>query len=229
MSTVVVIGKEGNQPITITEPTVDYHHAELIIEDNGQMRLRDTNSAYGTYVMKKDGTAERINEMIVSANMIARLGPTFKVKIGDLIPPPFNEVDISALKYIQQNYYRRIIIRPDPYPRFQKLQILTAIITIVGMFVAAMLVPQIEGSATPWLGKIVAVAIVLILGGSFFMFFIRQSKKAYEARETLDFNYRKNYCCPCCHYALGLTHYENLLGTQCPRCHKIFVEHQPST
>ena len=227
MSRVIVIGKEGNQAITITEPTVSRRHAELIIDDKGQMRLRDTQSANGTYIMKKDGSAERINEMIVSANMIIRLGPTLRVKIGDLIPESFNQVDISALRYISQHYNKRKIELEQRQATNQKLQMLTSIITIVGMSVGAMLVPQAEGSATPWLGKVVSVVIVLILAGSLFMYLISQSKKIIEAKNTLDYNYRKNYCCPSCHYSLGQAIYENILGTQCPRCHKEFIEHHP--
>lgn len=227
MSRVIVIGKEGNQAITITEPTVSRRHAELIIDDKGQMRLRDTQSANGTYIMKKDGSAERINEMIVSANMIIRLGPTLRVKIGDLIPESFNQVDISALRYISQHYNKRKIELEQMQATNQKLQMLTSIITIVGMSVGAMLVPQAEGSATPWLGKVVSVVIVLILAGSLFMYLISQSKKIIEAKNTLEYNYRKNYICPSCHISLGQAIYENILGTQCPKCHKEFIEHHP--
>jgi pSer/pThr/pTyr-binding forkhead associated (FHA) protein len=224
MSRVIVIGKEGNQAITITEPTVSRRHAELIIDDKGQMRLRDTQSANGTYIMKKDGSAERINEMIVSANMIIRLGPTLRVKIGDLIPESFNQVDISALRYISQHYYKRKVELEQKIATNQKLQMLTSIITIVGMSAGALVVP--DNGGFPW-GKVISVVFVLVLAGSLFLYLITQSKKIIEEKNTLDLNYRKNYICPSCHYSLGQAIYENILGTQCPKCHKEFIEHHP--
>ena len=103
MQTIIVIGKEGDQPFKIDTPGVSRRHARLIIEDD-IWTLEDMNSTNGTYVQEADGSYVRIGR--------SRISPTTRVRLGD--GTVTGGCSFSA---------RRVVAEVDDYgPEFDELE-----------------------------------------------------------------------------------------------------------
>lgn len=64
---------------------VSRHHAKIVIDDNGNWMLVDTNSLNGTFVMEANGNLRKINQMVIT--------PTTKIQLG---PPNINGFSFIA-------------------------------------------------------------------------------------------------------------------------------------
>lgn len=99
----VIVGKQGNQKLSIVEPTVSRRHCRIV--DNGD----------GTYVVENLSTSSFTKvdgRDIIKANATKdseiQLGPVFKVKLKDLIAgnekPKEKEYNISHLQTVWENF-----------------------------------------------------------------------------------------------------------------------------
>lgn len=235
------IGKEGNQAIVITEDTVSRHHARLCIYDDGRMTLTDTNSANGTFLKKRDNTYEQIwpnSEKAVNRNMIVRFGPYFEVPLSKLIPggpvgpgpqPPKKEtkiIDITALGQLQRYYNNKSLELEQKQNTVNNLRSFTIIFSLIGTGAGGWLGSQIFPDDKV-LGAIISGVTVILLMACFVWYLTVMSKRVIKEKRTLDYNFRRSYCCPNCKYPFGNLIYENLINTECPRCKGKFVENAP--
>lgn len=108
----ILIGKFGNQPFKLTEPSISREHALFHLDEaTGKMTLRDNNSTNGTWIMSANGSFKRLTgEVPVSLNTLVRLGARHTFRIKELMaqqPPKTDDaVDISELRNIYETYNR---------------------------------------------------------------------------------------------------------------------------
>lgn len=87
----IIIGKNGNQPFSITATGVSARHALLTIQDDGKWILKDLESKNGTYIFNKSTHCfELIALKVIDKDTIIRLGPDDTIrccqfKAGQLI------------------------------------------------------------------------------------------------------------------------------------------------
>lgn len=245
----ILIGKEGNQPFPITDPMVSRRHAELTIEDDGSMLLRDTNSANGTYVKLKDGSFRKIHECRVIRGMIVRLGPKLEVNVSaflktgiekytshsttpknDPTPPPM--IDITALRYLYDHYNMRKLRLEQQSSTNGLLRMVIPLIASLGAIVSLFVGgnnddrPSIEIMGVELdITKLLPAVVILVCGGLLFLFIDNQGKRLLQKKHDLEQGFRRNYCCPNCHTSFGTQVYENiLLSEKCPKCKCKFYE-----
>ncbi len=77
---VIVVGRDGEQKIPITQSTVEKEHCTLKLLSNGRVEVEDLSSRQGTFI-----NDVRITKAIVKQDDIIRLGASFKIKVKDLL------------------------------------------------------------------------------------------------------------------------------------------------
>ena len=111
----IIVGKQGNQKLRITEPTVSRRHCKVTSNADGTYTIENLSNT--TYT-KVDGI--EIIRTTAGPNSELQLGPNFKMKLKDLIPvpqasykpstrqtpppPPVKTFNISHLRYIWEEY-----------------------------------------------------------------------------------------------------------------------------
>lgn len=243
------IGKEGNQPFKITAPTVSRHHAELDIYDNGEMILRDKLSTNGTFIKMRNGDFRRLQEMKVSKGNTVRFGPTLVCNIAQLLSSAANtaivspqpkqphpteqqlvkEIDITALRYLVDHYNDNILKIEQKSSSTQNMRMLIPMISmLVAGLVGLLSVNTINIGDNELLSRVIKVlpsVAVLILAAILWTYINRTSRELIRKKKALDHNFRRNYCCPMCHYPFGNTLYEHLIAQgRCPKCKSKFYE-----
>lgn len=74
----LVVGREGNQPFTITEECVSRQHLQVTVPDqmNGIWIVQDLGSSNGTFIQKEDGSFEQMTGMCQCTwDTVVRMGP----------------------------------------------------------------------------------------------------------------------------------------------------------
>lgn len=222
----IIIGKLGNQPFKITEPSVSRYHAELEVNElTGKMILRDTDSANGTYIIDNSGHLKRIKEAVVGKETIVRVGATVKFKIKDLlgtttevVPAKKEEevVDISHLKRVYDNYTRNKMDIEAQLGNIMMLRLAALSISGVIMALLSIILPEdmLGDNVTTTLIK--ALVTLLTMGISWVAVDIK-NKGLIRRRYGNEEYYKKKYCCPKCGYFFGTRVYENILAEgKCP-------------
>ena len=75
MAKIFIIGRQGDQPFTISQEGVSREHAKLTISDDGKWLLEDLNSENGTFIRNKDGEMEQVGKKNISESTYICLGP----------------------------------------------------------------------------------------------------------------------------------------------------------
>ena len=81
----ILVGRSGNQKLTITDKSVSREHCRLTLMENGNYTLENL-SANGTFVNEKD-----VIKTVVTPETQIRLGTRFVCLVKDLLPS--NESD----------------------------------------------------------------------------------------------------------------------------------------
>ena len=217
MAKEIIIGKLGNQPFTITEPTVSRKHAKLIIRDDGTMRLTDENSANGTFVRMKNGEFKRITELDpVTKGMTVRLGPKLTCKVGEFIPE--DKTNITQLKYLEEYYEGNRIKFDNSINKINSMRMFTLIggsaaATIFGSIAAIFGEDKDLSNAV----KVLSAVIPLLVAALFFFILTRKYAKLSNYRSLNEKNFKNKFCCPKCGYPLFGKTYNNWLAIgKCP-------------
>ena len=74
----LIVGREGNQPFTITEEGVSRQHLQITVPDQmgGTWTVQDLGSANGTFIQKEDGSFEQMTGVRqCSWDTVIRMGP----------------------------------------------------------------------------------------------------------------------------------------------------------
>jgi len=130
-----IIGREGNQPFTISQEGVSREHAKLTIDDNGKWTLEDLNSGNGTFIRNEEGDLEQIGKKTISERTYICLGPDningCKFYARQLIAPKDYQREFDLLEEIDNDIEERLDKADDKSKLIRKA---IAIISMVGFF-----------------------------------------------------------------------------------------------
>ena len=78
----IIVGKQGNQKVTITDARVSRKHCKLTEQPDGSFILEDLGSSNGTFVNGSSVVKTRVKR-----DTVIQLGPELKIKVADLVGP----------------------------------------------------------------------------------------------------------------------------------------------
>lgn len=239
----IIIGREGNQPFTITDEYVSRQHAVFTYDEaTGAMTLTDkSRPEVGTFV--KTGTAYRqVSQCRVDADTEVRLGPYFVFRIGQLLQSPqplagqpANSLragsaqqpakeDISYLRKVAENYEKTKLQLEQKQASINSLRTLSLVGSFAGGGISA-IIPKVMGDSQDLyvllIGPIIAVVFLVVL----MMYCSKVSRDVIVKKNKNEKNYKISFCCPKCHVPFAGKLYENILAEgRCPKCKVPFYE-----
>lgn len=200
----IIVGKQGNQKITITDSTVSRKHCKLTEQSDGTFVLEDLGSTNGTYV-----NGQRIIKTIVSRSQTITLG-TLDVTIDSLVgPKPKPEKDYTQefkkLKSVYDNYHNELL-RLEKSERLKNFYRSLPPTISTAVFALTLLLDGNSAFAIrAIMGVISVVFIIWATAGAF-----KSNQKTPEERQKLHKQFQIDYVCPKCKRFLGDVPYENL-------------------
>ncbi len=215
----IKLGKTGNQPFPLTEPSISRNHASFHLDEKtGKMTLRDENSTNGTYIQSKDGTFKRLfGETSVGLNTVVRLGAKQSFRIKDLIPPPPTppSEDISKLRSVYDIYNSNRMQLEAKTSNIMMLRIVSMSLSSILVNIMVSFIPKDFMDPTV---KVVIQAVCTVLALIVSWVLVDMKNKDLIRRKDQNERYfRKNYCCPKCGFHFGARIYDNILAEgRCP-------------
>lgn len=213
----IIIGKQGNQPMQLNEPSISRRHAILTVnEQTGIIKLRDTNSANGTWILCPDGRFKRlVSEITVSPEMTIRLGAVTVLKIKDLIKKD-QPVDISDLRYVYENYNDNKLRIEAESSNIMMLRMASMSLVGILVTVANVLIPKdFIGDETT--SNIIKLVVTVIALGLTWIIVDKKNKGIIRRKSDNEAYLKQSYCCPKCGFHFGPKLYSNLLAEgRCP-------------
>lgn len=226
----ILIGKHGNQPFKLTEPSISREHA-LFHKDEvtGRMTLRDNNSTNGTWIMANDGRFKRlVGEAPVGPNTIVRLGAKHTFMIKELLAGGDGHggydaggkksvaVDISHLRAVYEKYQQDKMSLETKTSNIMMWRMTSLSLGSIFAILLTMLVPKDFAGDTTVSSIIKIAGSVVAIGLSWLIVDIK-NKNLIRRKDENERNFRKKYCCPKCGYHFGTKLYENILAEgKCP-------------
>lgn len=226
----ILIGKHGNQPFKLTEPSISREHA-LFHKDEvtGRMTLRDNNSTNGTWIMANDGRFKRlVGEAPVGPNTIVRLGAKHTFMIKELLAGGDGHggydaggkksvaVDISHLRAVYEKYQQDKMSLEAKTSNIMMWRMTSLSLGSIFAILLTMLVPKDFAGDTTVSSIIKIAGSVVAIGLSWLIVDIK-NKNLIRRKDENERNFRKKYCCPKCGYHFGTKLYENILAEgKCP-------------
>ena len=226
----ILIGKHGNQPFKLTEPSISREHA-LFHKDEvtGRMTLRDKNSTNGTWIMANDGRFKRlVGEAPVGPNTIVRLGAKHTFMIKELLAGGDGHggydaggkksvaVDISHLRAVYEKYQQDKMSLEAKTSNIMMWRMTSLSLGSIFAILLTMLVPKDFAGDTTVSSIIKIGGSVVAIGLSWLIVDIK-NKNLIRRKDENERNFRKKYCCPKCGYHFGTKLYENILAEgKCP-------------
>ena len=186
----VIVGKQGNQRIPITDEFVSRKHCRITSNGDGTYIIENM-SQNGTYV---DG--RKILKTKVSADSVIQLGPNFSIKVSELLPVTrtdnnsniSKEYSIKPLEQIWDNYHESILALGAKQHKLGLLFRIPMILSICSGILTAVVGSDLR-LVTGVLG--VLSLIVLIYGS------IKYSNFKYnKEKDILDNAFQEKYRCP---------------------------------
>ena len=218
----IIVGRKGDQPFPIADKGVSGRHIKLTPTDDGHVLVEDLGSTNGTFV---DNV--RITRKVVSRHTSLRLGPTYELRVADVLPapvapptapssaaPPKPEVqaNIQHLEGVWNEYQSEKI-------RIQKSNASKGFLRMMPMLLLAGLGYLI--SCIPELADFrVLITFAGLALGALITWISYQSTVSLPAQmDKLDEHFKLNYTCPQCNQFLGYTPFEGLRTRgQCAYC-----------
>lgn len=215
----IIVGRRGNQKITITDTTVSREHCKLTSNADGTYTLENL-SQNGTFVDDRS-----VIRSIVTQDTVIRLGATYTVAIKDLLPVTHqvssssqpqqvskNNVDpkdaeykleFQKLKAVYEKYTaEKLAIQKETARNNFYRMLPMSLLALVGLGATA--IPSL-GNIAPYIGGAGAVLLVYSLVKSF-----GGTNETHEKLQALDDQFKINYVCPKCGNFLGYVPYETL-------------------
>lgn len=226
----ILIGKHGNQPFKLTEPSISREHALFHKDDvTGRMTLRDNNSTNGTWIMANDGRFKRlVGEAPVGPNTIVRLGAKHTFMIKELLAGGDGHggydaggkksvaVDISHLRAVYEKYQQDKMSLEAKTSNIMMWRMTSLSLGSIFAILLTMLVPKDFAGDTTVSSIIKIAGSVVAIGLSWLIVDIK-NKNLIRRKDENERNFRKKYCCPKCGYHFGTKLYENILAEgKCP-------------
>ena len=197
-----------SSPNTVPK-SVSRQHCELLILDDGTMRIKNLNPQNVTYV---NGVA--VMSKAVTRKDRVELGADRHPLTWDLIDKAMpKEADIRPLKKVWDTYNTEIKTLAQSTQRFQVVRGVVPVFTM-----SAVLIGYLSG------GRGFAFYIIYGLVIALTIFFSLKAWKDIakndERREQIKDRFTHDYCCPQCGYFFGFTDYGILKKNidNCPKC-----------
>lgn len=221
----VVVGKQGNQKVAITDPKVSRRHCKLTEQPDGSFLLEDLGSTNGTFV-----GGSSIIKTRVSRDTVIQLGPELKFKVSDLVgtkasssssegnprvvgaatsgtAPKEPEKDYTAAFNRLQAVYERysmdkVALQKEERKKNQLKSLPMFVVGIISLLL--MSVPALQ----PF--RVVVVIIATAFAGWGAKVAFGTSVEFPEKMEALTRQFKIDYVCPKCGNFLGDIPFENL-------------------
>lgn len=200
----IIVGKQGNQKIAITDATVSRKHCKLTEQSDGSFWLEDLNSTNGTFVGD-----QRIIKTKVYRTTIITIG-SLNVSVESLIGPkqePEKDYtqDFQKLKSIYDNYHQELL-RLEKSERLKNFYRSLPPTISTAVFALTLLLDGDSAYTIRAVMGVISVAfIVWATVGAF-----KSNQKTPEERQKLHKQFQIDYVCPKCKRFLGDVPFENL-------------------
>lgn len=207
----IIIGRQGTQRIPITDATVSRRHCKLTDNGNGTYTLENISLTACTYVEGK-----QVIKTIVRSDTIIQLGPNFRAKVSELVPPPAVKKPVYSLrplKAVWEDYDQRKLAIQEKAARQVNMSRLQGILSMCGMCIS--FIPGFSMGL-----RVVIVVAALAVGVYFFLKGMNDDSVQRKLRD-LDEEYASLYKCPNpeCGRPFGSMPYRNIEFTkQCMAC-----------
>lgn len=218
----ILIGKFGNQPFKLTEPSISREHALFHLDEaTGKMTLRDNNSTNGTWIMSASGSFKRLTgEVPVSLNTLVRLGARHTFRIKELMaqqPPKTDDaMDISELRNIYETYNRNKMSLEAKTSNIMMMRMASLSLGSIFAILLTMLLPKDFAGDTTASAAIKVAGSIIAIGFSWIIVDVK-NRSLIQRKDQNERFFRKKYCCPKCGYHFGTKLYENILAEgKCP-------------
>ena len=209
----LVVGREGNQPFTITEEGVSRQHLQITVPDqvNGTWIVQDLGSSNGTFIQNEDGSFEQMTGMRQCTwDTVIRMGPdnlygrTFWLcQLVQNDPNDFSMQFAKLNKMLDQFMQEKQELTEAQEKDKNRSAIIKAVVTGVASLGLCFLLPEGWGMARFALMPVVAVIIPI--------FFIGKKKPTQKK------DYKAFLRCPNGKCGRPLSEHDIRRG-QCPAC-----------
>ena len=210
----VIVGKQGNQRIPITDEFVSRKHCKITSNGDGTYTLENM-SQNGTFV---DG--RKILKTKVSADTIIQLGPNYSAKISELLPVTSSTVNIKqqntqkefsikSLEFIWNDYHDSLFELQSKQHKLGLLIRIPMLFTVIGGVLTALISDEYRFVT---LGISILASIIMIYG------FVKSKNFVYaKEKDKLDLDFQNKYICPNpeCNHFLGNKPYKILSQDKC--------------
>lgn len=229
----IIIGREGNQAVAITDRTVSRRHCKLTVNPDGSMILENLSGS-GT---KVDGI--EIIRKAVRPDSIVQLGPQFRMRICDLVghvsstgqstgtasaaaPKPGQkqpeppEVNISHLRRVWEEYNSTNLMIATEQRKINLIRAALGIATMCTLPLMYILGPEA-----------LIITGVAIVGNIYSFVGIKNAETPQQRQERQD-DFDALWVCPNprCHRSIISKNYKLLVRNyqSCPWCKAKYVE-----
>lgn len=209
----IILGKEGDQPFSITADGVSRRHARITIGDDGNWLLEDMDSSNGTYIRNEtDGSLSRIVRTGITSMTFICLGPDnakgccFYAR--QVLPENYGDftAEYEYLSEIEERYSEQL---RKIEQNSKNLNIVKAVLPVVLLTLTFVVIPGIGPLSLIIRMAVAALPTVLIL-----MFYNPTEMK--KKLKTLQDNF--SHCPnPCCSNRLTGKEIRNM---RCSKCKK---------
>jgi len=210
----VIVGKQGNQRIPITDEFVSRKHCKITSNGDGTYTLENM-SQNGTFV---DG--RKILKTKVSADTIIQLGPNYSAKISELLPVTSSTVNIKqqntqkefsikSLEFIWNDYHDSLLELQSKQHKLGLLIRIPMLFSVIGGVLTALISDEYRFVT---LGISILAGIIMIYG------FVKSKNFVYaKEKDKLDLDFQDKYICPNpeCNHFLGNKPYKILSQDKC--------------
>lgn len=250
----IIIGRQGNQPFALNDPKVSSRHAVLVVHENGQLQLMDTNSTNGTFIYNGRDFAriQPQKSYTVTADSMIQLGPETRFHVRKLLagqpgsvgqpqppvhpgakgqngakpPQPPKRRDISHLRKISDRYTERKMELEAKSANINSMRSLTLVASLVAGGGGGLLAENLGfGADNKAASWILGIVLALVLIVVLMLIISNRSQKLMRQRNENEHDYAVKYCCPECGVSFRGKVYENILSEhRCPKCKTEYYE-----
>lgn len=210
----IIVGKQGNQRIPITDQYVSRKHCKITSNGDGSYTIENL-SQNGTFV-----NGRKILKTKVHADTEIQLGPNFTVKVSELLPitnsiasnkqsAPQKEYSIKPLEAIWNEYHDSLLDLQAKQHRLGLLIRIPMLFTVIGGVLTALISDDYRFVT---LGISILAGIIMIYG------FIKSKNFVFaKEKDRLDIEFQDKYICPNpeCNHFLGNKPYKILSQDKC--------------
>lgn len=228
----ILIGKQGNQRMPITDEYVSRKHCKLTSNGDGSYTLENL-SQNGTFVQ-----GHKIVKTKVFSNTIIQLGPNYKVKVADLIPShginttystsssnqQAIEYSIKPLKKVWEKYDGKLTAIQQEQKTTALLRSASPMFTLGSGAIAGL------ARTMGWGDEIFGLTIILTIIGLILMiysFWKGYKDNSIDERKEATKYLQDHYLCPNpeCKHFVGMKDYNILRQDRnCPYCKCKYTE-----